>query len=75
MDVIPSLGSRFIASCARWAGNGGLVWIKTRCYAISGMTINTAQDGGLYHCGEICVNDGTSNAGDKIRIVRAVGYR
>lgn len=76
MDVwSPETGMRFVASMAKWQGNGGFVWVKSRTYEINGRTIDTAQDAGNYHCGEICVNNGESDAGNTMKIVRVVGWR
>ena len=51
MDVwSPETGMRFVASMAKWQGNGGFVWVKSRTYEISGRTIDAAQDAGNCHC-------------------------
>ena len=76
---VPGLGTtRFVASCARVNLNSGQIFLKTRVYEVSGRTVNTANDtfeGNKYwHSGQLSVPGGSLSNGDKIKIVRAVGY-
>ena len=79
VGYVPGLGiTRFIASCARINLSSGQVFLKTRTYDVIGRTVNTANDtieGNKYwHSGQVSVPGGSLSNGDKIKIVRAVGY-
>ena len=76
---VPGLWTtRFVASCARVNFNSGQIFLKTRVYEVSGRTVNTANDtfnGNKYwHSGQVSVPGGSLSNGDKIKIIRAVGY-
>lgn len=76
---VPGLGTtRFVASCARVNFSSGQIFLKTRVYEVSGRTVNTANDtfegNKHWHSGQVSVPGGSLSNGDKIKIVRAVGY-
>lgn len=79
VDYVPGLGTtRFVASCARVNFGSGQVFLKTRAYEVSGRTVNTANDivngNKCWHSGQVTVPGGSLSNGDRIKIVRAVGY-
>lgn len=78
-NYVPGLGTtRFVASCARVNLSSGQVFIKTRTYDVIGRTVNTAYDiidsNRHWHSGQVSVPGGSLSTGDRIKIVRAVGY-
>ena len=78
-NYVPGLGTtRFVASCARVNLSSGKIFLKTRTYDVSGRNINTAYDiidsNRYWHSGQASVPGGSLSTGDKIKIVRAVGY-
>ena len=79
VNYVPGLGTtRFVASCARVNLSSGQIFIKTRTYDVHGRTVNTANDtiGGNkhWHSGQVSAPGGSLSTGDRIKIVRAVGY-